>query len=1021
MRRKMVLIITVFIIGITALRLSVVSLQQPVIHPKVERGVLDLRGWTLPKDRTIVLDGEWEFYPNRIVSSVEEASREQVHQGNNSYIAVPGAWDAYFDKARSEITSFRYGTYRLRILLDEHEENSYSIRTNGIKNASAVYVNGKLAGGTGLPAEAPDSYEARRIPYTVTLPRDSSSLDIWIPVSNHAGEGGIVKSIRFGTQEAVEHRTLLSVTLQLLLSVVLFVHASYALMLYFLGAGNRGLNYFALTIFCALISVIAADDRLLFLWFPQSFEVTVKITLLSYIGVMAFLPPLFKNMFPEHGNIPAVRWFSIFCAAYAGFVALFPSKLTLPTMSSLLVAVLVLSVVVSSSILRAAVRKQEDVIYLLICCTSLGMNIFWTLFSPRIFSYELMHYPFDLIFTVLAFAAFWFKRFFRSVARTKELAEELKQANEVKDEFLANTSHELRNPLHGIINIAQNLLDDPNHPVHEAQKTRLELQVSVARRMSLMVDDLLDIVRLKDRALQLRLGNVRVQSVVSGTVEMIRFLLEGKPITLIVDIPDRFPSVKADEHRLTQIMFNLLHNAVKFTDEGRITIRADLVNGMARIQISDTGIGMDEDTQQRVFLPYEQGNTNTSSYGGFGLGLSICKQLVELQSGELHVTSILGEGSTFMFTIPLSGEDEQTNRLEYIPQFLMDESAAAAEASPEHGGMTETLIRNWPKIMVIDDDPVNLQIMSDMLGGQHYEVSTALSGAEALANLEQADFDLLIMDAMMPHMSGYELARIIRERYSASELPILLLTARSRPEDIQAGFQSGANDYVTKPVSSLELKSRVRAWTELKISIEERLRIEAAWLQAQIQPHFLYNTINTISALGTIDISRMQALLEHFSNYLRTSFDFHNTDSVVSVKRELELVQSYLYIEKERFGERLEVQWMLEDELYFQVPPLSIQTLVENAVRHGLLTRSSGGIVSIQIARHDNDINISVRDNGVGMDTDQMRKALDSPTSDQGGIGLRNTNRRLKQLYGRGLEIESKLNQGTTVTFRIPK
>lgn len=91
--------------------------------------------------------------------------------------------------------------------------------------------------------------------------------------------------------------------------------------------------------------------------------------------------------------------------------------------------------------------------------------------------------------------------------------------------------------------------------------------------------------------------------------------------------------------------------------------------------------------------------------------------------------------------------------------------------------MTETLIRNWPKIMVIDDDPVNLQIMSDMLGGQHYEVSTALSGAEALANLEQADFDLLIMDAMMPHMSGYELARIIRERYSASELPILLLTA----------------------------------------------------------------------------------------------------------------------------------------------------------------------------------------------------------------------------------------------------
>lgn len=252
------------------------------------------------------------------------------------------------------------------------------------------------------------------------------------------------------------------------------------------------------------------------------------------------------------------------------------------------------------------------------------------------------------------------------------------------------------------------------------------------------------------------------------------------------------------------------------------------------------------------------------------------------------------------------------------------------------------------------------------------------------------------------------------------ELPILLLTARSSPEDIYTGFHSGANDYVTKPVDSLELRSRVRALTDLKQTMAERLRIEAAWLQAQIKPHFLFNTLNSLAALGTFHPDRMQLLLDAFSRYLRISYDFHNSDRLVQLDRELELVRTYLYIEQERFGERLKMEWDIRADHGTMVPPLSIQPLVENAVNHGILKKASGGTIIIQAAEEQaGGIRISVRDNGAGMSPATFNRLLDD-SAPASGIGLRNTDRRLKQLYGRGLTITSKPGEGSEVSFLLP-
>ena len=324
--------------------------------------------------------------------------------------------------------------------------------------------------------------------------------------------------------------------------------------------------------------------------------------------------------------------------------------------------------------------------------------------------------------------------------------------------------------------------------------------------------------------------------------------------------------------------------------------------------------------------------------------------------------------------------------------------------------------------MAVDDDPVNLKIMQALFSAPDYALATAANGLEALALMESGSWDLIIADVMMPHMSGYELTRRIRERFTAYELPVLLLTARGQAEDIVSGFLAGANNYVVKPIEGYVLKARANTLVNLKGSISERFRIEAALLQAQIQPHFLFNTINSIVSLSESNPNKMTELLIAFGDYLQYSFDPENAEPLVPIRHELDLLEAYLFIQKQRFGDRLTVVWDVDERLACEIPPLSIQPLVENAIKHGVLKRVRGGTVHISITEDKHAITIAIRDDGVGMDADQLRKLQKGSARDGDGIGIgiRNTNRRLKQLFGQELSIFSRVDEGTTVMFEVP-
>ncbi|WP_312107958.1 ATP-binding response regulator [Brevibacillus reuszeri] len=991
---------------------------------KAISGVLDLRDWNAETQSIVLLNGEWDFYPQQWL--IGEQRNQPSHEEKPVSILVPGSWNQSLQPGND--TPYGFGSYRLKILVDPAKEQNYSLRFTSIRSASTVYVDGVMLGKSGQTGENGLPYVAENRPYTATFSSIGKRvIELVVQVENHMDSrgNGIAQPIKIGTKEAIEKDRWLSLTMQQLVTIIFFVLAVYALILYVVGNKDKRLLSFALLAISILVAILVGSEEKLWqelFFFPYVWR--FRLTYLALIGIsyglMGCVREPIKRTWPKW--YPTLK---IVCLVSAVLALLLPGTLImilLPFFVAMMDSLILISIV---SIIRVFLKEWKENIFIMLSLIALANQMIWWTFTFAT-EVEMPYYPFDLIVSVICFSSFWLKQYFKVYADMEKLTDQLQRADRQKDEFLANTSHELRNPLHSILNMTQSILERESMVLTEDSRKNLDTVLSVGRRMSLMLRDLLDVKKLQESPPRLELQNVSLHPIAKGVMDMLHFMTAGKSLRLINEIPEHFPHVLADENRVTQILFNLLHNAVKYTNEGKIVVRSEIRDKYAHIFVTDTGIGMDEETMQRALEPYVQGEYGkTMAEGGFGLGLSICKQLVELHGGELYFRSVPTQGSEFVFTLPIFDmaatnsnglPAERTARMESV-------EALVAVTSTLYAMQLEKPVQQLvgrPRILIVDDEPVNLKVLETILTGEQYEMTSVVSGKQALSMLDTKEWDLVITDVMMPQMSGYELTRRIRERFTLTELPVLLLTARSHPQDIENGFLSGANDYVTKPVEALEIRSRVRALTEVKKSAQERLQMEAAWLQAQIQPHFLFNTLSAIAALSEINLERMRTLLEAFNNFLQSKFKLHDHNQLFSIEDELDLVRSYLFIEQERFEERLHVEWEIEGSTDVKIPMLTIQPLVENAVNHGLMKRVDGGTIRIRIENKESHVEVYIEDDGIGMEEVKLKTLLEK-TSGNSGVGLRNTDQRLKRCYGHGLRIQSKLGQGTIVSFRVDK
>jgi signal transduction histidine kinase/ActR/RegA family two-component response regulator len=372
----------------------------------------------------------------------------------------------------------------------------------------------------------------------------------------------------------------------------------------------------------------------------------------------------------------------------------------------------------------------------------------------------------------------------------REAAEASTQA---KSEFLATMSHEIRTPMNGIIGFSNLLLDTDLTPL---QHQHAETVRNAARGLLVILNDILDYSKIEAGRIDLE----RVSFSPAGVAdEAVSILAEGarqKGVVLAsavaADVP---PWIVGDAHRVRQVLLNLIGNAVKFTDRGRVDVRLSVAGQgepRLRCEVTDTGIGISDELRTKLFDRFTQGESSFARrFGGTGLGLAICKRLVELMGGTIGVDSAVGDGSSFWFTIP-----------------ILRGTAPTDEAPAATAGGTPAALR----ILVVDDAEMNRRLAMLLLRAAGHTVETAADGASAVAAVPGGAFNLILMDVQMPGIDGYEATRQIRRLPDGAAVPVVAMTANAMPEDIQRCLDAGMDAHLSKPIEKAKLLDAVNQW-----------------------------------------------------------------------------------------------------------------------------------------------------------------------------------------------------------------
>ena len=393
------------------------------------------------------------------------------------------------------------------------------------------------------------------------------------------------------------------------------------------------------------------------------------------------------------------------------------------------------------------------------------------------------------------------RRLSREVNERKRIQSELvsatseaKQANKAKSEFLANMSHEIRTPMNAVLGMCQVLKDSD---LNDEQKKNLDVIHSSSDTLLMLINDILDLSKIEAEKLELENSAYELQSVLSHLESQINLLINNRKVKFAINASDEVPALlKGDRLRLGQILLNLCNNAAKFTHEGEINLninvlKQDAENITLQFVVSDTGIGMTEQQQSRLFKTYSQADSSISrEYGGTGLGLMITKHLVELMQGGIAVDSEYGQGSSFTFDITQ----------EVVADQNVSEDDSKSEEDTELDTEQYMAILKDKHVLIVDDNKVNLLVAKKLLSKAGITVSTAEDGITAVESCRIHSYDAVLMDLQMPIMDGYAATIQIRKQIENAGLPIIALSANVMQADIDRCFQVGMNAHLPKPL-----------------------------------------------------------------------------------------------------------------------------------------------------------------------------------------------------------------------------
>ena len=797
--RKLFSYSVLFLLGILFLTGCGGGADAPKTLPVAIGGVIDLSNWNF-KDGQVELDGEWEYYDKQFLDpSTIKNGVEMTYQHLRTPTAaetVNGIWRKIFKPTSG------YGTYRIKVITPPKTLiaiNNFDV----VFGVSKLWVDNDLIDSNSYQKYGQQNFSRQDFSY-ITIQVTGIARDIVL--KDPAPEQDNMYFFLLGAA---------------------IIMALYHFALFLLRKSDKSSLFFGL--FCISTILISACT------YYEYKAIDTGINVLMYKLIITLGYSAYKCLWSASiilglysvimfydkvldGIIKRKRilyWIQIaviiLMAVYAlsgGFLELrymgFASGVT--TVINLLIMVFL--IILFYCIIAAFREGNKDSSYFLAGFAALAFfAIIDILIVVGVFQMQK-----TLMFGLFVFVFFQSLAIARKFATTfkevEHMSERLTVLDKLKEDFLSNTSHELKTPLTGIIGIGQTLLEEGSRTLPAETASSINTMVQCARRLHNLIIDLLDITKMRRDNIEIRYKNIGVSQLVNVVIAVLKPTLKSKADHVQIHnyVTEKI-SVFGDEDRTQQIMSNLISNAIKFTDSGSITVSAEGKGEFIEIIVEDTGIGIPEEHFEDIFESFGQVDSSISrAHGGIGLGLSITKRLVELQGGKIWVESELGKGSKFHFTLPVG--DPEAVEAKPIHEIQIPKEEAAKEIAPagdviNHG--------TTARILVVDDDDMLQEMLMKLLVAHDYDVHIASDGSHALEALDKYTYDLVLLDIMMPTISGYQVCREIRTKYTLIDLPVLMLTASTRKESIIASFDAGANDYVEKPFENVELLARVQS------------------------------------------------------------------------------------------------------------------------------------------------------------------------------------------------------------------
>jgi signal transduction histidine kinase/CheY-like chemotaxis protein len=756
--------------------------------PLAKNGVIDLRNQSF--NQTIPLSGEWKFYWKQLIIPTETT--------NSRIVPFPIKWNELSIDGQ-QLPAFGYATYELKVLLPKTNE-TLRIGMADVYCAYRLFLNGRLVAANGKVATNAKDFKPHWQYKGFDIQQGTDTANLVLQIANfvHA-KGGIKDPILIGESSKIILARSRAGAIDLLLTGCLFMGGLFFLGLYLMGNRDKAILLFSLYSIVYCYRIMGVSNYVLHTILPDADWIVMVhleyVTLFSAIGLFALYT---RYLYPEDVNKLIIYIVCGVCLIFSLSTLILPPYYFTQLISPFLV-VTVFCIVYTLYIYSLAYhRKRPGSKYALMSSVALMFTFGLTLLN---------YWGVVPVLQLLSFCSYVSFFFLQSLILSHRVSFQLKEAKEqaeqgllAKSEFLSTMSHEIRTPLNSVIGLSHLLLK--NNP-RKDQAEQLDIMLFSANNLLGIVNDILDYNKIEAGKIDLDYTEIDIVAIARNIVAGLESNAQEKHIELRLKIdPELKNKVIGDPTRIFQVITNLAHNAIKFTNVGYVEVSLQVVHQTdedisVKIAVQDTGIGISNEKQSIIFDRFTQADSSTSrSFGGTGLGLAISKRILDLQGSSLKVSSDEGTGSTFYFVQHFIKTNQKLDPVNVASKALKEEEKPFKGIS----------------VLLVEDNEINVMVARSFLQNWGADVDVAKDGMIAIKALDLNRHQLILMDLHMPVMDGYEASKRIREL--SNTIPIIALTANLRKDIEEKITELRLNDVIVKPFLPDELYQKIKKHTD---------------------------------------------------------------------------------------------------------------------------------------------------------------------------------------------------------------